>query len=110
MIENALAFSIEQRVHTGVAANYPEEHAMTAKTTLQTNVTDTNGRSRGVMSIRIEFSKLAPSIIIHDGKTFCATGKAGVNTKTGSALVEAASDDDRARIWIARDATSIWED
>lgn len=83
---------------------------MTAKTTLQTTVTDTNGRNRGVMDILVEFSKLAPSIIIHDGKTFFATGKEGVNTKTGRLVVEAASDDDRARIWIARDATSIWED
>ena len=83
---------------------------MTAKTTLQATVTDTNGRNRGVMDILVEFSKLAPNIIIHDGRTFFATGKEGVNTKTCSAVIEAASDDNRARIWIARDASCIWED
>jgi len=35
---------------------------MTAKTTLQATVTDTNGRNRGVMDILVEFSKLAPNI------------------------------------------------
>ena len=83
---------------------------MTTKQTIQTTVTDTNRRPRGAMDIQVEFSKLAPSIIIHDGTTFFATGKEGVNTKTGSTVIEAASDDDRARIWIARDASCIWED
>ena len=43
------------------------------------------------MDIQVEFSDFVPNIIIHDGKTFFATGKEGVNTKTGSAVIEAAS-------------------
>jgi len=110
LIVIALGFSIKQRVTTGVAANHRKEPAMTTKQTIQTTVTDTNGRLQGAMDIQVEFSNFVPNIIIHDGKTFFATGKEGVNTKTGSAVIEAASDDDRARIWIARDASRIWED
>ncbi|WP_291996754.1 hypothetical protein [Candidatus Accumulibacter sp. ACC012] len=76
---------------------------MTAKTTLQTNVTDTNGRKPR--------HDEHPDRVQPGGRRASSSTTARLSvppakrrhTKTGSAVVEAASDDDRARIWIARE-------
>lgn len=82
---------------------------MTTKPTIQTVVTDTNGRLRGVMDLEVEFNQDAPCQIRHEGQTYRATGKEGVHTATGRPTREMATESD-ARLWITRDGTRVWED
>lgn len=77
--------------------------------TIKTEVTDTNHRARGSMSIQVDFDKEGPSLLKHDGKTYCYTHKSGTNLKTGLPVREMASFDD-ARLWITLDGTQVWED
>lgn len=77
--------------------------------TITAQITDTNHRARGEMSIRVNFDSSGPSLLVHDGKTYCYTHKAGTNLKTGLPVREMASFDD-ARLWITMDGTQIWED
>lgn len=77
--------------------------------TINAQITDTNHRARGVMPIRVDFDKTGPSLVAHDGKTYCFTNKAGTNLKTGLNVREMATEDD-ARLWITLDGTQVWED
>lgn len=82
---------------------------MTTKQRIETIVTDTNGRLRGVMDIQVEFHKGAPCEVIHAGQSYHATGKEGAHMATGRLTLEMATDDD-ARLWITLDGTHVWED
>ena len=78
-------------------------------TTHQVHVTDTNNRSRGLMSVDIDFDDVGPCLLTHDGQQYIFTHKSGVNSETGAAVREMATPSD-ARLWITLDATCIWED
>lgn len=82
---------------------------MTTKQDIETIVTDTNGRLRGVMGIQVEFHRGVPCEVIHAGQTYLATGKEGAHMATGRLTREMATDDD-ARLWITLDGTHVWED
>ncbi|MCC6296512.1 MAG: hypothetical protein IT469_07395 [Pseudomonadales bacterium] len=82
---------------------------MNTKQSIETIVTDTNGRLRGVMGIQVEFHKGGPCEVIHAGQTYHATGKEGAHMTTGRLTREMATDDD-ARLWIALDGSHVWED
>ena len=77
--------------------------------THQVHVTDTNNRSRGPMSVDIDFDGVGPCLLSHDGQHYVFTHKSGVNSETGFAVREMATPSD-ARLWITLDATCIWED
>ena len=76
---------------------------------INAQVTDTNHRARGEMSIQVEFDQTGPYLVEHDGQTYCYTSKAGTNRKTGLDVREMATFDD-ARLWITLDGTQVWED
>lgn len=76
---------------------------------MKAKVTDCNGKPRGLMTIRADFHHGAPITVVHDGKTYQATGKQGTTFKTRTASVELATEADE-RIWANLDATRIWED
>ena len=77
--------------------------------THQVHVTDTTNRSRGLMSVDIDFDGVGPCLLSHDGQQYVFTHKSGLNSETGVAVREMASPSD-ARLWITLDATCIWED
>ena len=77
--------------------------------TINAQVTDTNHRARGSMTIQVDFDKTGPSLVEHDGQTYCYTQKAGTNRKTGLEVREIATAED-ARLWITLDGTQVWED
>jgi len=85
------------------------EKAMSTYQTLRVQVTDTNQRPRGVMTIQADFDRLGPSRVQHDGHTYWFTGKSGNHCASGVATREMATADD-ARLWITLGATAIWED
>ena len=41
--------------------------------TINAQVTDTNHRTRGEMRIQVDFDKTGPSLVEHDGQTYCYT-------------------------------------
>ena len=82
---------------------------MSTHQTLRVQVTDTNQRPRGVMTIAAEFDDVGPCRVRHDGRTYGFTGKAGTHRASGVATREMATFDD-ARLWIALDGSAIWED
>ena len=47
--------------------------------------------------------------LMHRGECFVFTGKAGTHIATGTATREMATDSD-ARLWVALDGSTIWED
>ena len=77
--------------------------------TIQTIVTDTNGRLRGVLDIEVEFHKGQPCKVAHCGQVYRATGKEGAQMSTGRQTREMATESD-ARLWITLDGTHVWED
>ena len=77
--------------------------------TLNANVTDTNHKPRGAMTIEIEFLAGRPCEVRHDGLTYRTTGKDGHHIASGIATIEMATDDD-TRLWISHDGSQIWED
>ena len=82
---------------------------MDSKQTIETNVIDCNHRPRGLMPVDVEFYDDAPFSVIHEGQTYCYTGKSGSNLKTGLPVREMATADD-ARLWITLDGQQVWED
>ena len=82
---------------------------MTTKQIIETIVTDTNGRLRGVMNIDVEFYKDVPCEVIYRGQTYLATGKDGTHMATGRQTREMATAED-ARLWITLDGAHVWED
>lgn len=77
--------------------------------TLAAQVTDTNGRAAGSFLVTIDFDRNGPSTVMHRGECFVFTGKAGTHIATGTATREMATDSD-ARLWVALDGSTIWED
>ena len=77
--------------------------------TINAQVTDTNHRARGEMTIKVDFDQIGPLVVEHDGQTYSYTHKAGTNRKTGLAVREMATFDD-ARLWITLDGEQVWED
>ena len=77
--------------------------------TINAQVTDTNHRARGEMSIQVDFDQTGPYLVEHDGQAYCYTSKAGTNRKTGLDVREMATFDD-ARLWITLDGTQVRED
>ena len=77
--------------------------------TLRVQVTDTNHRPRGVMTIVADFDHLGPCRVEHDGRTYWFTGKSGTHLASGVATREMATADD-ARLWITLGGTAVWED
>lgn len=82
---------------------------MSTTQTIRANVTDTNHRPRGVMTIEVDFHKDGPGTVSHDDQTYGFTGKSGTNRKTGKPVREMATQND-ARLWITLDGTEVWED
>lgn len=72
-------------------------------------VTDTNGKSRGRMAVKVYFVTDRPTTIEHDGDEYYHTGKVGRRFDTGERVFEMASDDD-CRLWVNADASRVWED
>lgn len=62
--------------------------------TINAQVTDTNHRTRGEMTIEVNFDQVGPLMVEHDGKTYSYTHKTGTNHKTGLAVREMATCDD----------------
>ena len=77
--------------------------------TLRVQVTDTNHRPRGVMTIVADFDHLGPCRVEHDGRTYRFTGKSGTHLASGVATREMATADD-ARLWITLGGIAVWED
>jgi hypothetical protein len=77
--------------------------------TIQAQVTDTNHRTRGQMPIKVDFDPVGPTLVQHDGQTYCFTQKSGTTRETGMDVREMATPDD-ARIWVTLDGTHVWED
>lgn len=77
--------------------------------TLTAQVTDTNHRPRGAMTIAVAFHDDVPLTVHHDGLDYHFTGKSGTNFKTGLPVREMATEDD-ARLWITLDGRQVWED
>ena len=77
--------------------------------TLRVQVTDTNQRPRGVMTIVADFDHLGPCRVEHEGRTYWFTGKSGTHLASGVATREMATADD-ARLWITLGGTAVWED
>jgi len=77
--------------------------------TIQSLVTDTNGRLRGVMDLAVEFHQGVACRVIHAGRSYWATGKDGTHSATGKPTREMATEDD-ARLWITLDGSHVWED
>jgi hypothetical protein len=77
--------------------------------TITAQVTDTNHCAQGAMQINVNFDRVGPSLVEHNGKTYCYTHNAGTNLSTGLAVREMATFDD-ARLWITLDGTQVWED
>lgn len=77
--------------------------------TLAAQVTDTNGRAAGSFLVAIDFDRNGPSTVMHRGECYVFTGKAGTHIATGTATREMATDSD-ARLWVALDGSTIWED
>ena len=83
---------------------------MTSATqTLRVQVTDTNQRTRDVMTIVADFDHLGPYRVEHDGHVYWFTGKSGTHLASGVATREMATSDD-ARLWITLGGTAVWED
>lgn len=82
---------------------------MSTTQTIPAQVTDTNHRPRGVMTIEVDFHQDGPGTVSHDGQTYGFTGKSGTNRKTGKPVREMATQND-ARLWITLDGTEVWED
>ena len=78
-------------------------------TTHQVHVTDTNNRSRGLMSVDIDFDDVGPCLLSHDGQQYVFTHKSGVDSEAGAAVREMGTPS-VAGLWITHDATCIWED
>lgn len=85
------------------------EKATSTHQTLRVQVTDTNQRPRGVMTIEADFDHLGPCRVLHDGHTDWFTGKSGTHRASGVATSEMATADD-SRLWITLGGTAIWED
>ena len=85
------------------------EKAMSTQQSLRVQVTDTNQRPRGVMTIEADFDHVGPYRLQHDGHTYWFTGKSGTHRASGVATREMATADD-ARLWITLGGTAIWED
>lgn len=77
--------------------------------TVTTKVTDTNNRPAGSTTIIVDFGSNGPDVVIHKRAAYVFTGKAGTHTATGTATREMATDSD-ARLWVALDGSTIWED
>lgn len=77
--------------------------------TINAQVTDANHRARGEMQIAVDFDQVGPTLVEHDGQTYCFTHKAGTNRKTGLPVREMATFDD-ARLLITLDGAKVWED
>ena len=77
--------------------------------TLSVEVTDTNDRPRGTMTITVEFNADGLCTVTHDGQTYCYTGKTGIHLATGLPTREMATRDDW-RLWMALDGSAVWED
>ena len=77
--------------------------------TLRVQVTDTNQRPRGVMTIEAQSDSLGPYLVQHDGRTYSFTGKSGTYRASGVATREMATSSD-ARLWITLGGSAIWED
>ena len=77
--------------------------------TINVQVTDTNHRTRGEMTIKVDFDQVGPLMVEHDGKTYSYTYKVGTNRKTGLTVREMATCDD-AHLWITLDGAQVWED
>ena len=73
------------------------------------HLTDTNGQSLGSMPISVVYDTVGPMQVVHNGKSYVFTGKAGTNSKTGVAVRELATAND-ARLWITLDGQTVWED
>jgi len=82
---------------------------MNSTKNLASTVTDTNGRSLGVMDTQVAFLNNQPYQITHAGQIFYATGKTGEHMASKRPTLEAATDQD-ARLWITLDGLQIWED
>ncbi|MBP6296840.1 MAG: hypothetical protein KA203_08080 [Aquabacterium sp.] len=82
---------------------------MSTHQTLRVQVTDTNQRPRGVMTIEADFDHAGPYRVQHDGHTYWFTGKSGTYRASGVANREMATVDD-TRLWITLGGTAIWED
>ena len=82
---------------------------MSTQQSLRVQVTDTNQRPRGVMTIEADFDHAGPYRVQHDGHTYWFTGKSGTYRASGVANREMATVDD-TRLWITLGVTSIWED
>lgn len=74
--------------------------------TLNANIIDTNQRPRGVMPIVIDFDKVGPSLVKHNGQTYYFTGKNGTRFSDGCAVREMATDRD-ARLWVTLDGAEM---
>jgi hypothetical protein len=86
-----------------------KEITMTTQQTIETIITDTNGRLRGAMDIQVEFHQGQPCQVIHAGQTYFTTGKDGAHMATGRQTREMATEND-ARLWITLDGKHVWED
>lgn len=82
---------------------------MSTHQTLRVQVTDTNQRPRGVMTIEADFDHVGSYRVLHGGSTYWFTGKSGIHRASGVATREMATADD-ARLWITLSGTAIWED
>lgn len=82
---------------------------MSTQQILRVQVTDTNQRPCGVMTVQTDFDHVGPYRVLHDGRTYWFTGKSGTHRASGIATREMATADD-ARLWMALDGSAIWED
>jgi len=74
------------------------------------DVTDTNHRPRGKMSIMVDFHQGEPVSIEHEGVTYCFSGKTGQNRDTGEEVRELKTEPDARRLWVNKDCSKLWED
>lgn len=82
---------------------------MSTTQTIRAQVTDTNHRPRGVMTLEVDFHQDGPGTVSHDGQIYGFTGKSGTNRKSGKPVREMATQND-ARLWITLDGAEVRED
>ena len=111
MTPNSVSYDLASaREEAFIQLPQPLEFAMSSNTqTLRVQVTDTNQRPRGVMTIVADFDHLGPYRVELEGRIYWFTGKSGTHLASGVATREMATADD-ARLWITLGGSAVWED
>ena len=106
VLDLSLVLLRELSVHRGIATHTTQATQMK---TINAQVTDTNHRARGEMSINVDFDQTGPILVKHEGRNYYTTQKVGTNRTNGLAVREMATLGD-ARLWITLDGAQVWED